>query len=153
MDPEASRKDGLSPKELVERISESLLTSSRMLSSTNTDISIYALHQAIEDIRRNPEAWAEIDGSYSMYEEQADNCRRLWMKLRSIAEKEGPKTTTTGHTSFAPEFRLQERSPPPLGYQSGHGEDKFESTIGRIDEDMDIDPPPRKVRRCHPVPS
>ena len=160
MDREVGRKNRLSTKDLVERISESLFTLFHTLSSTNTDISIYGHYHAIEDIRRDPEAWAKIDQSYNIYEEQANNCRRLWMKLRSIAEKEVPRTTTTGSTSFAPEFRSEERSPSPLEYQSDHWEDtKPERTIGRIDEatDMDVDPPPpnpkRKVRRCHPVPS
>ena len=81
MDPEVSRKNGGSSKDLQDKISESLLTSFLTLSSMNTDISIYIHRHAIEDIRRDPDAWKKINESYPMYEEQANNCRRLWMKL------------------------------------------------------------------------
>ena len=154
MDPGGSDKDQLGPKELAGRISESLLVLFRTLSSANSDISIYLLRYAIEDIRRDPYAWAKLDEAYTIYEEQANHCRRSWMKLRATAEKDVPKTITAVGTSPAPEFRSQGRSPSPLEYQSDHGEHELD----KIDQVtvMDVDPPPPnpkpKVRRCPPVP-
>ena len=171
MDP-GGRRDKLGSKELVERISGSLLTLFDTLSMTNRDITFYFFRHAVEEIRRDPDAWTRLDEAYTIYEEQANNCRRLWMKIRSTAEKEMSHVKTTGGTSALPEPRSRGRSPSSLEYQSEPGEGDMTLTLtGRVDQvapiDIDlagverdhqrpptpvVDPPPprpkRKVRRC-----
>ena len=167
MDP-SGREDQLgSNLEVVGKISESLLTLFRTLCSTNSDISIYHLHHAVEHIRRDPYTWGKLDETYTMYEEQANNCRRLWMKLRATAEKEMARADTAAGTASAPVPHFRGRSPSPLEYQSDHGGDepaKAEKVDRVTPMDIDpqgddqrppvlaVDPPPpkpkRKVRRC-----
>ena len=171
MDP-GGRRDKIGSKELVSKMNESLLTLFNLLSSTNVDIALYVYHHKVEEIRRDPNTWTKLDHAYTMYEEQANHCRRLWMKFRSMVEKEMSHVNTTGGTSALPEPRLQERLLPSLEYESRPGEGKTPITsTGRIDQvtpphmdlaaikrnhqrpaDPVVDPPPpsptRKVRRC-----
>ena len=58
-----------------------------------------------------------------MYEEQANNGRRLWMKLRAWSETETPSMNAAGE-SYRPTSRAPVRSPSPLEYQSDTGEDQ-----------------------------
>lgn len=153
------------PRELVGSISNSLFTLFRTLTSTNSDITMYLVHHAVKDINENRHVWTKLDESYAVYEEQANHCRRLWMKLRASAE-EISSTKATGSSSFAPEPRLRGRSPSPLEYQSEHGEDGPAKAIAPMDIDpvgaegddhrpptlQAVDPPPQKqkpkVHRC-----
>jgi hypothetical protein len=67
----ASRTDESNAKEIVGRISESLLTLFLTLSSANVNISLYHYHHLFWDIRRNRSEWNQLDETYTIYEEQA----------------------------------------------------------------------------------
>lgn len=134
-------REPLGSKELAGKIGNSLLELFRILHSANFDITIYRNYHAAEDIRRDPYAWGKLDEAYTTYEEQANNCRRLWMRLRAMAEKEILQATKTGGTSTTSEVRLRGRSPSPLEYQSDPWEDE-PARIGKVNQvaSMDIDP-------------
>jgi hypothetical protein len=128
-----------SPEELLERIHKSLLLLFRTLSAVNTDVSLY--HHGIRNNRSYISAWHKLDEAYSMYEEQANNGRRLWMKLRAWSEKEHPLMDAAGG-SFLPVEKAPVRSPSPLEYQSDAGEDQQAATTsGHEVTPMDIDLP------------
>ena len=146
-------KDKPGPKELVERISESLLTMFLTLSSVNSDISLYHYQQTALKIRRDPSAWDRLDEAYAIYEEQANHCRRLWMKLRAASEKEVSQTGGAGSSS-ANGIRPLERSPSPLEYQSEHGEDNLSEIKKEDIAPMVVDPVETKrgsLRQTTPV--
>ena len=145
--------DQLGPRELVGRIAESLLMLFRTLSAANSDISIYCYYHAVEDIRRDLHAWKKLDEAYLMFEEQANNCRRLWMRLRATAEKAVPLINSASETSSAPELHLLGRSPSPLEYQSEPGEGEPTKAVDQFTP-MDLDPveAERGNRRPPPTP-
>ena len=164
------RDDQLGSKGLVGKIDESLLTLFRTLSSANSNISIYYYYHAAEHIRRDPHAWTKLDEAYTMYEEQSNNCRRLWMRLRTTAEKGTPPINATDGTSSIPQFRLPGRSPSPLEYQSDPGEGEPVVTVDKVTP-ADVDsveverddkrpptlpvnapPPPKPKRKLAPIP-
>ena len=126
------------PKELEDRINSYLLTALRTVSSLNLDISLYLILY-VRNARRDPFGGNDLDGAYTMYEEQANNCRRLWMQLRAASEKRNSLAKATGDLS-PPRSRLGlERSPSPLEYQSALDEDEETKGNNRVTP-MDVDP-------------
>lgn len=115
-----SSEDHPSPEELVGRIRKSLLTLFRSLCSLHQDASLYHHYHAIQKNGLDGVSWNELDQSYTMYEEQSNNCRRLWMKLRAWSEQPASMKATDG----LPAPMFPGRSPSPLEYESDHGEDE-----------------------------
>lgn len=136
-----------SRKELMKKISKSLRALLRTLSIVNLDITIYQLtwHTA-EHIRRHPSEWNKLDDAYTAYEEQANNCRRIWMKLRAVSEREASRVNVGGNSS-APGFRPVDRSPSPLEYLSESDEDEVPGIKMDQDVPMDLDPTERDIPR------
>jgi len=129
-----------SPKELEQRIKGYLLAALRALSPLQLDISLYLLHHG-QNARRDPFGGNDLDEVYTMYEERANDCRRLWMKLRASSEKQASLTKATGNSPPSRSRLGLERSSSPLEYQSALDEDELAET--RRDHHvtpMDIDP-------------
>lgn len=134
-------KDLQDLKELGEKINQDLLTLFLTLSSVNSDVSVYKYWHTVEKIRLDPSAWDKIDEAYTIYEEQANDCRRHWMKLRSMFEKEKSQMNAAGTSSVVGIGSLG-RPPPPLEYQSG----RFEGELGEIKR-KDLPPKPKSEVR------
>jgi len=147
-------KDEASPEELEKRIKGHLLAALHTITHLQLDISLYLLHHG-QNSRRDPFGGNDLDQAYTMYEERANDCRRLWMKLRASSEKQGSLMKPAGNSppSRSP-FGL-ERSSSPLEYQSALDED--EPTETKRDNQvtpMDVDPAeaePDVPRRVTPV--
>lgn len=136
----AVRQGQHSVKDLEKKINESLLSALHTLHTAQLDISLYLLHHNTQDIRRDPLSGNGLDEVYSMYEERANECRRLWMKVRALSEK---RISTTGPAeSFPSGSRLDlQTSVSPLEYQSTPDEDEL-GGARRNDRVaiMDVDP-------------
>ena len=133
------RKDQPGAEDLEERIGNYLVTALRTLSSLNLDISLYLLHHT-QNVRRDPLGENGLDEAYTMYEERANECRRLWMRVRAVSEKRASITGTTDSSPSKSRSDL-ETSPSPLEYQSAIDED--ESTGAQENDQvvpMDVDP-------------
>jgi hypothetical protein len=123
------------PVELAERISDSLIGLFFTLSSANSDISLYRLQHTVDKISQDPSTWKKMDEAYSMYEEQSNQCRRLWMKLRAASENETSQANGAS-TSSVHGIRPSERSPSPLEYQS----ETYDEDEPRVDQREDVTP-------------
>lgn len=125
-------------KELGGRITNHLLTALQTLSSLNLDISLYLFHHT-QNVRRDPFDGNGLDEAYTMYEERANDCRRLWMKLRAASAKQATWAETGGDMS--PSRPRLEKSPSPLEYQSALDDDEL-IEIRRRNQvtPMEIDP-------------
>lgn len=129
-----------SPKELEKRIKGYLLAALHTLTHLQFDVSLYLLHHG-QNARRDPFGGNDLDEVYTMYEERANDCRRLWMKLRASSEKQASVTKATGKSPL-PRSRLGlERSSSPLEYQSALEEDEpAETQRDSHITPMDVDP-------------
>jgi hypothetical protein len=76
-------EDQPSPKGAEGRIESYLVTALRTLSSLSLDISLHPLHHT-QDARRDPLCGYGPGGAYNMYEERANEYRRLWVKVRAV---------------------------------------------------------------------
>ena len=134
-------EDRPSPKELEERIRDYLFATLRTLTSLNLDISLYLWHHDNQNPRRDPFGGNGLDDAYTLYEERANDCRRLWMKLRAASEKRTSLTKAAGNSS-PPRSRLDlERSSSPLEYQSAIEENEpAETRRNNQVTPMDVDP-------------
>ena len=94
----AGYEDQPSPKELEERIQRHLLSAFDILSSLNRNVSLYLFYHN-RNVRRDPFGENGLDEAYTMYEGQANECRRQWMKLRSASEKRAPLTKAADNPS------------------------------------------------------
>jgi len=142
-------EDQPGPKELEERIRNYLLTALRTLTSLNLDISLYHFYH-IQNIGRDPFGGNGLDEAYTMYEEQARNCQRWWMKLRAASEKQA-SGMGAANISPPPGSRPDpRRSPSPLEYQSALDEDELAGT--RRDEVTPMDIDPVEVEQGLPLP-
>jgi hypothetical protein len=102
-------EDQSGPKDLEGRIGGYLVTALRTLSSLNLDISLYLLHHT-QNARRDPLCGNGLDEAYTMYEERANECRRLWMKVRAVSER---RASITGAADSSPSrSRLDPERPP-----------------------------------------
>ena len=138
-----------SAEDLEERIRSYLVTALRTLSSLNLDISLYLLHHT-QDVRRDPFGGNGLDEVYTMYEERANECRRLWMKIRAASEK---RASITGAADSSPsKSRLNLETPLSLlEYRSALDEDEPAGAQGNNQvTPMDVDPV--KVGRNLPRP-
>lgn len=83
------RKDSPSLKELESRIKDYLLAALQTLASLNVDISLYLYHHehATQNARRDPLGGNGLDEAFNLYEQQANDCHRWWMRLRIASEK------------------------------------------------------------------
>jgi len=129
-----------SPKELEKRIKEHLLAALHVLTSLKLDATLYLFHHG-QNAHRDPFSGNDLDEVYTAYEEQANDCRRLWMKLRVSSERQATRTKATGNSSPSRSRLNLERSSSPLEYQSALDEDE----LAEIRRDghvtpMDIDP-------------
>jgi len=133
----AGRKDQCSAEVLEKRIRDYLLSALRTLHSLHLDISMYLLHHNVQNVRRDPLIGNGLDDIYTMYEERANECRRLWMKVRAVSEQ---RTSTTGAAGSFPSGSHSdpETSLSPFEYQSALGEDG--SAGAQRNEPMDVDP-------------
>ena len=134
------RKDGPSLKELEGKIKNYLLSALQTLASLNVDISLYLYHHehATQNARRDPLGGNGLDEAYNLYEQQANDCRRWWMRLRIASEKRA-KTASDPSSSKS---QLDTESPSsPLEYQSALDEDEGFEDRGddRVDTPMDVD--------------
>jgi hypothetical protein len=134
MDP-SRHQEKPGPVELAERISNSLIGLFVTLYSANSDISLYCLQHTVDKISQDPSAWKKMDEAYSMYEEQSNRCRRLWMKLRAASENETSQANGAG-TSSVHGIRPSERSHSPLKYQS----EIYDEDEPRVDQREDDTP-------------
>ena len=137
----SEQKDRPSLKVLEERIENCLFTAFHTLHSLSEDISLYLFHHTNRNTRRDPFGGNRLDDAYTMYEERANDCRRLWMKLRSASEKQASLTEPAGNSS-PPRNRLDsERSSSPLEYESALDENELVGTQRNNQvTPMDIDP-------------
>jgi len=133
-----SHKKQPGPKELEERIKTYLLTALGTLSSLNLDISLYLLHH-VRNVRREPFGENDLDETYAMYEERANNCHRLWMQLRATSEQRASLANAAGDSSLPKSCSSLKRSPSPLEYQSTLGEDEETRGNNQVTP-MDVDP-------------
>ena len=135
----AGREDQCGTEDLEKRIRDYLFSALRTLHSLHLDIAMYLLHHN-QDVRRDPLSGNGLDDIYTMYEERANECRRLWMKVRALSEQ---RASTTGAAESSPSgFRSDlETSLSPLDYQSALGEDE-PARAQRSDKvtPMDVDP-------------
>ena len=128
-----------SPKELEKRIKEYLLTAIRALHPLQLDVSLY--HIQSENACRDPFGGSDLDVVYALYEQGANECRRLWMKLRALSEKQASLTKSTGGSPPSGSRLGLERSSSPLEYQSALDEDESaETRRDRQVTPMDVDP-------------
>ena len=131
-------EDEPSAKELEERIGNYLLAIFRTLNSLNENVSLYLFYH-IQNIRRDPFGGNKLDEAYTMYEERANECRRLWMKLRA-ASGERASLAEAADNSAQPRSRLV-FSPSPLEYQSAPEEAEFgETQRNNQVTPMEVDP-------------
>lgn len=136
----AGCKDQCSTEDLEQRIRDYLFSALRTLHSLHLDISVYLLHHKAQNVRRDPLSGNGLDDLYTMYEERANECRRLWMKVRAVSEQ---RTSTTGAADSFPSGSRPnlETSLSPLEYQSAPDEDE---PAGAQTNDqvtaMDVDP-------------
>ena len=131
-------KDDPSPKDLEERIRGYLLAALHVLHPLHLDVSLYLLQHG-QNARRDPFGGNDLDAVYNMYEERANECRRLWMKLRALSEKQASLMKTADNS--LPSTSRVERSSSPLEYQSALDDDEPAATQGdKHVTPMDIDP-------------
>ena len=129
-----------SPEELERRIKGYLLAALRALNPLQLDISLYLLHHG-QNARRDPFGGNDLDEVYAMYEERANNCRRLWMKLRVSSEKQASLTKAAGNSPPSGSRPSLERSSSPSEYQSALDEDELaEARADSHVKPMDVDP-------------
>jgi len=136
----AGRKDQCSFEDLETRIRDYLFSALRTLHSLHLDISVYLLHHNAQNVHRDPLSGNGLDDLYTMYEERANECRRLWMKVRAVSEQR--TSTTRAADSFPSGSRSDlETSLSPLKYQSAPCEDE-PAGPRRNDQvtPMDVDP-------------
>ena len=120
----AVRQGQHSVKDLEKKINESLLSTLHTLHTAQLDISLYLLHYNTQDIRHDPLSSNGLDEVYSMYEERANECQRLWMKVWALSEQQ---ISATGPAeSFPSGSRLDLRTlVSPLEYQSTPDKDEL----------------------------
>lgn len=129
-----------SPEELEKRIKECLLAAFHTLHPLHVDISLYLLQHG-QNTRRDPFGGNDLDKAYTMYEERANECRRLWMKLRASSERQASQAKAAGNSSPSRSRLNLERSSSPLEYQSALDEDELTETQRDSHvTPMDVDP-------------
>lgn len=140
------RGDQPGPEELEERIKGCLLTVITDLSSLNMDITLYLFHH-IPNIHHNP--FNRLDEFYTIYEERANECRRLWIRLRAASKNQTSFTRVADNPSSSKSRLDLETSPSPLEYQSEFGADELAETRGN-DRAMPMDVDPVKAEQDPP---
>jgi len=121
-------------EELSKSIRRYLLAAMHVLNPLDLDVSLYLLDHNQSD----PFGGNDLDDIYSMYEERANNCRRLWMKLRALSEKHASRSKAPGNP---PQPRSPLRSPSPLERHSAVDEDDLaETRRENQDGPAEIDP-------------
>ena len=135
----AGRKDDPSLRELEGRIKDYLLSALQTLASLNVDISLYLYHHdhTTQNAHRDPLGGNGLDEAYNLYEQQANDCRRWWMRLRTASEKRAKTINDLPPSSS----RLDTESPSsPLEYQSALDEDEvFEGRRNGQITPVDVD--------------
>jgi hypothetical protein len=146
------RNDQLSVEALEKEIRVGLLTALSTLSDLNLNISLYLLHHTKDD-SPDPLHGNDLDAAYIMYEEKANDSRRLWMKVRAVSERRVSAAEAASSSLSRSRLDLG-TSLPLLEYLSALGEDQPGGNQ-RNDQDAPVDLDPASVGQdlpCSPTP-
>ena len=148
----AGCEDQRSVEDLEKTLENRLFSAFSTIHALQLDISMYLLHHNAQGVRRNPLSGNMLDDIYIAYEERANDCRRLWMKVRAMPEQRASTMGVAGSSLSGSRSDL-ETSPSPLEHRSALGEDEL---AGAQKNDqvtpMDVDLPrlPKPAADPHP---